>query len=254
MRFPNWLRLIWWGLVLIGLSLFLAQRLNDVAKGVGTPFDIVAFLVWIALLISPIFAEVKLFGVGFKHELERLKNELKTDIASVRAEVTAAVTNSFAPQIVLPQPPPDTELPEIEARVSAAVDAALRARGQSAPPAAAPSAVEDLGLEIEPTDDIKYLFSVRYNIEQLLRDVAVMLNLPTRPDRPIAITQLTRMLSDQDVIAPSLSQAIRDVNAICSRAIHGQGATPAQVAFVRDVTPQLVTLLWALSKVPRPAA
>ena len=64
------------------------------------------------------------------------------------------------------------------------------------------------------------------------------------------------------VIAPStpydakglLTAAIRDVDSICSHAIHGEDVTPAQVAFVRDVTPELLEALRAIMRRPKPAA
>lgn len=49
--------------------------------------DIIIFLIWIALLLVPIFEEIGLFGIKLKREIQDLKTDLTGQILSLRTEV-----------------------------------------------------------------------------------------------------------------------------------------------------------------------
>ncbi|HEY1307274.1 MAG TPA: DUF4136 domain-containing protein [Vicinamibacterales bacterium] len=202
------------------------------------PADVVVFLIWVALLLVPIFQEIEFFGLKFRQEVQKLKEELKTDIATVRTELRNAVDvrTTFSPQIMFPAPPPDSQLPNLEARIKTALSEGLAAYGIQQTPKTA-----DLGVD----DDAQFLFSVRHAIERELRRLAQerQLDLPTRR---IAGMQLTRALTQAGVLEPNIEHAIREVYSVASPAIHAEPVTPAQVGFVRDVGPSLVGALRAI--------
>lgn len=239
MKLPNWFKIGWW-LALSGVvTAYLIGRYTDLAAGRAMAADIVVFVVWVALLLAPIFQEIEFFGLRFKQEVQKLKEELRSEIHSVRAELRNAVDvrTTFSPQITIPVPPPDSQLPDLEERVKSAVAEALAAHGAGHPTART--------AEVAVTDDVAFLFATRYGIERELRRLARERQLDLSLRR-VGGMQLSRALAEAGVIGPALDRAIRDVYAVSSAAIHAEDVTHAQIAFVRDVGPQLVGALRAI--------
>jgi hypothetical protein len=61
--------------------------------------------------------------------------------------------------------------------------------------------------------------------------------------RPLPFNQLSEILVKQELLHPSIANAIREIYSVCSPAIHGEPFTPAQVDFVREVAPEVVGAL-----------
>src|SRR5258705_7897034 len=92
MKFSNGFRIAYW-LSLVGvLTWFLGQRAEDAIVGRATLADTLVFAVWIALLLAPLFTEVELLGVKLKQAVEEARKEIKSEIASLRNEVSTAVS------------------------------------------------------------------------------------------------------------------------------------------------------------------
>jgi hypothetical protein len=245
MKVPNWFKVIWWLAISATITWYLRARYPDLVAGDAVAADIFVFFVWVALLLVPIFQEVEFFGMKFKQEIEKAKEDLRLEINSVRAEVRNAidVRTTFNPQITIPVPPPDSQLGDIENRIKKAVSEALAANGVATPsPTSADLAV---------SDDVAFLFATRYGLERELRDLARERNLEIGRRR-VAGLQLSAALMEAGVIGQSLYNAIREVYSISSPAIHAEDVTAAQVAFVREVGPPLVATLKALRNADRP--
>src|SRR4051812_4533438 len=114
MKFPNWLKIIWWLLLTGFLGYIVYKRLNSVINGSSTGFDIFVFLVFVALMLAPIFSEIELFGIKLKQEIKELKkdvtekiSDLRNDIRINQAQTINNTIHGFGP------PPPDDKLPEL---------------------------------------------------------------------------------------------------------------------------------------------
>lgn len=238
MSFSDRLRIAWWLLLVTAVTWFIAQRHPDLVPGRAAPADIVVFLVWVALLLVPLFQELEFFGLKFRQEIQSAKEEVKGEIASVRSELRNAVDilAVFSPQITFPVPLPDSQLPDVENRVKAAVEEALASHGLRRPPA-------DTDLQVPK--DAMLLFATRFNVERELRRIARQRDLDIGLRR-VAGMQLSRALVQAGVIEPSLDRAIREVYAVSSAGVHAEDVTPAQAAFVRDVASELVGTLKAI--------
>ena len=239
MKFANWFKVLWWLLLSGVLTAYLVERYSELVAGRAVPADVFVFLIWVAVLLVPIFQEVEFFGFRFRHEIQRAKEELRSEIHSVRAELRNAVDvrTTFSPQITLPPPPPDSQLPDLEARVKEAVRDVLMAQGIRGP-APAPA-------DLRVPDDVTFLFDTRFGIERELRRLARERRLDINMQR-VAGIQLLRALVQAGVLEVSLERGIRNVYSICSAAIHGEDVTPTQVSFVKDVGPQLIGALRAI--------
>jgi hypothetical protein len=165
-----------------------------------------------------------------------MRNALSVQLNDIRTDVRSAVDvrTTVSPQFYIPAPVADTQLPQLEERVKSAVSAALEVHGINEKPRES---------HLTVNDDVAFLFATRYNIEVELRRIAQGRDVSSAMGRPLPSFQLVRTLSQAEVLEPSLGNAIREVYAVCSPAIHGEHVTEAQVEFVKDVGPQLVAAL-----------
>lgn len=245
MKLPNWFKIAWWVLLTAVLTYFLYNRYPDLILGKAAPADVVVFIIWIALLLTPLFNEVSILGLKFKHELDELKGFLSAQVSEIRSEVRNAVEvrTTFSPHFNLPVPAADSQLPDIEARIRSALSDALTAHGVPLTPPPAP---------IAAPDDAAFLFAARYNIELEMRRIAeerqIEIGGSLRPRRVVPIHELARYLSESNLMEPRLVTAIREVYSICSYAIHGEPVSEAQLAFVHELAPELVATLKAIRK------
>jgi hypothetical protein len=106
MQLPNWFKIVWWVLILGALTSFLTVRYPNLSQGQAGPLDTIAFLVWIALLLVPLFSEISIFGVVLKREVEALKAHIEREISSIRADIRNAVEirTEVNPVFHIPQP------------------------------------------------------------------------------------------------------------------------------------------------------
>lgn len=239
MQIPNWLKIVWWIALVSLLTFFLLERLPDLLSGKAAAADIAVFGVWMALLLAPLFSEVTLLGITLKNEIEELKGHISSQLSEVRADIRSSVDvrATMSPTFNLHSAPTDAQLPAIEAQVKAAVATALAERGQ-------PLGAGHMALAV--SDDVSFLFSTRFHIESELRRIASGREIGLEQRRPVPTHLLSRSLVDSGLLDPRLGGAIREVYSVCSPAIHGEPVTEAQVTFVRDVGPELVSALRAI--------
>src|SRR6266446_2760204 len=109
MQLPNWFKVVWWLLLTGLLTAFLYHRYPDLVTGRAAAADIVVFVIWVALLLAPLFNEVSLLGITLKREIEDLKGFVSAQVVDIRSEVRNAVDvrTTFSPQFNIPAPAAD---------------------------------------------------------------------------------------------------------------------------------------------------
>ncbi len=236
MKVPNWFRITWWALLLLLIGSILNARRDDLLAGRAVPADVLIFLVWVALLLVPLFQEVNFFGVKLKQGMK----ELKEEVASLRAEFhsTVDVRPQINPTFNIPAPPPDKELPALEERIRGVLNQVLTERGVQ------PSEVAKT--EVDVSDDVAYLFKVRYQIERELRRIWDRRMEANVFRRPRSVAEMASILESEGFIESRVVNVIRQVYSVASPAIHGELVSEAKVAFVKDVAPGLIATLRAL--------
>ncbi len=237
MKLPNWFKVAWWVLLLGGLTRVLWVRYPDLVSGRSSLADICLFLVWVALFLAPLFQEVNFFGVKLKGEVRELKDELVGLRADIRNSID--VRTLISPTFNVPLPPSDAQLPVLEERIRRILGEVLREHGVQPAELPAPQ-------EADVTDDVIYLFKVRYQIDRELRRIWGQRMETERFRRPLSVVQMASSLVNEGFIDPRVVNIIRDVNSIVAPATHGVPITAAQVAFVREVAPGLISTLKAL--------
>lgn len=228
------------------VSVFLFQRYPALSSGTGNAVDALTVLIWFALALVPIFHEIDIFGVKLKREIQDLKAEVGKQFALLQTEVRTNVRTEFSPQINIPHPALDSQLPDLENQIKGAVESVFRERGIVAVP--------PKQIDFQIPDDVHYLFSVRLCLERELRriwDSALRRDWVhdarfTQSRRYQSIGRMTDHLVRAELLRPELGSALREVYAVCSPAVHGEDTSEAQLSFVRDVAPGLITALRAI--------
>jgi hypothetical protein len=241
MKLPNWFKVAWWALLLVLLTAYLGQRYySDLRFGRSIPVDVVVFLVWFGLLLAPLFNEINFFGLKLKQQIESLRRELVEQVQTLKSEIQNTV--QVNPSITIAQAPPDSQLPKIEQEIKRVLDQRLKDYGISEKHETGRPADEWQNI----SDDLQFLFKVRYSIERELRRCAgTILEEHTRGPlgRAPSFGRLLALLLGAEILDDDLARAIRQVYAVCSTAIHGEDVSPTKVKFVRDVAPELLTTL-----------
>lgn len=242
MKLPNWFKIAWWVFLLIGLGILLTRRYNDFLAGKAIGSDILVLIVWLALLLLPLFQEISLFGLTFKKEFEALKSNVKEEIASIKADIrnSVDVRTQISPSFVFPPPPPDSQLPAMEKRILAALERSSD-RGEIRQ-----RIIAEEALAAPP--DVEILFRARYNIERQLRRIwnAKLQEPPPVYRPPFPTLRIAQSLAERGLIPEELEAGIRELWSVASPAIHGEAVSPAKVAFVREVAPMVIAVLKAI--------
>jgi hypothetical protein len=247
MKLTDWAKIVWWLILLAFFIYLLSQRFEAIIQGVASAFDIVIFLILIALATIPLFQEVDFFGVRLKKEIDTLRTEFKEQIINLRSDInTINMRAEISPHINLLTPRSDSEIINLEEQIKPILEKTLKAKGIG---------IEKEASKFEVSDDIKFLFDVRYTIEKELRRIwrrqwasAVGASLWTgqpieEQERPKSVFQITSSLERLGVITPEISGIIRELYRACSPAIHGEKVSQTAVGFVRDVAPGLIASL-----------
>jgi hypothetical protein len=234
MKLPNWAKIGWWCVLTFSLTCLLSYRLAAFQTGSATAADLVVAVVWVALLLSPLFSEVTMLGVTLKSELKDLKSEVSGQLNHIRSEIKNAVDvrTTFNPQIYM-NAPSDAELPNIEKLVNEAIKNALASDQSTSPEVLVHQ--EDVVIDA----NTQFLFSSRYNIEKEVRRMSEAAGLPSKRPLNFLLRELTKM----HTIPADLANALVEVQMVTNPAVHGEPVSDAQVAFVRDVTPGLISAL-----------
>ncbi|MCE7698998.1 MAG: hypothetical protein K8E24_009310 [Methanobacterium paludis] len=275
MEFPEkFNKFYWWIALIISLAIILFIRRNSIINGTTTPMDIVIFLVFIALLLVPIFEEINIFGIKLKREIEDIKTSVtgvksnitgvksdvlgvKTDLTGVKTNVTEVKTeltgqilnlrtdvqnsinikNEANQQNIIYTSFPDSQVQQREQYSRKVLEDAKKVYN-----------LEDISLEIDAPDDVKYLFSVRYGIEKEVRSIWIHeLGEDYDEESVLKVSKSTnRMIHDllrYEIISPKYARVISDVYSICSLAIHGRDVSLSKYNYVQDIAPELISFL-----------
>lgn len=236
MESSNNFKVLWWGLLVIVIGLFLYSRFDSLVSGNPTYFDTVAFLVWVGVCLAPIFKEMNIFGLELKQEIEELKKDLNVQLAMLKTELKATIEVSSANnnQIYVstgaaPLPPKDAEIPDLKKQVQAT----LHELGisPSAPVLSFASAVDPVSVE---------LFKTRLSFEKLVGNYARLRGIDTRRQ---PIFRILRDLQRSEEIPGNIANGVLEVLSVCNYGVHGEDISEVQLEFVREAAPGLYDAL-----------
>jgi hypothetical protein len=228
MKIPNWLKIVWWIVLIVITSRTLHLRYEDIISGKSVPFDVFVFIIWVALMLAPLFQEITIFGIKLKQSIDDLKsqvNEVKNEISN---------KNTFNPTINL-TPTADNKIQGLEDKYSKILDNILKNKGIN--PESKPKNTFNV------PESNQFLFSTRFRIENELRRIWVYTIGNEQERRRTPVTHILRDLTDNNIITKDVYKPLREVIAIANYGIHGEKISEKQIKFVEDIAPKLITTL-----------
>jgi len=234
MKLNNKFKVIWWVIILALITFFIVKRYSMVSSGSVTSIDIVIFLVWILLLLVPLFEEVSIYGLRFRKEIESLKKEMNEQILNLKNDIQNRIDirNQFNQRISIDRSPPENELPHIQKRYNNILKKTLKDHDFK------PRSVASWDSSVPP--DVKFLFSVRYEIDSELRRIS----RNRYGDRsPLTTKEIITSLANSQVIYPVIAGMIQELYTVCSPALHGVDVSENQANFIKEIAPKLIAYL-----------
>ena len=233
MKLPNWLKIVWWVLLVGFLAYLLYQRYDFIMGGATTATDIVIFLILIALLVIPLFQEVSIFGVSLKQKIDTLKEEFATQIIGLKSEIR----NIQNVNVYTTMPPSDSEIPEIKS-ISETVLGTVRNKQREKTTAIA---------DITVPEEISSLSHIRYVIEKELRRITKMYWLSEDLTYyPKTTIQMLDFLTKTEIIHRNLAFVIKETIAWCNSAIQDEKISEDAIKFVQEIAPAIIEALKAI--------
>ncbi len=230
--FPQLVLRALWILLVLAMTIFVSYRFGAFSQGSATPADVVVLLVWIALLIAPLFQEVSIFGVRLTREMRALRDEVREQVWSIRNDVnnSMVVRSEVNPSFVFGNVLSDADLDKLAERMGKE----LGPRWKAGHP-------EDVATPSVPLST-QYLFAVRYALDRELGRLAAFLPFSTPEGRFSPMSVATRLAEREYLDRASLA-SLRQVYQICSAAIHGARVSDGEIRFVEKVGSGLTALL-----------
>lgn len=234
----NDFKVTWWAILVIALGGYLYLRTDQLVAGNPTYFDAVVFLVWMAVCLTPVFKDIKLFGLELKQDIEQLKRDISHQLALMKVELQSSidVSSSNTSHVHInsgaPIPANDAEIPDIKQQIA--------------------ETLKEFGIGADKTDqsDLHFthdvqkanieLFKVRLSFERLINEHSRLNGIDPRR---YPMHRALRELQKSENIPPTVINGVLEILAICNYAVHGEKISESQIAFVLDSAPGLYEAL-----------
>lgn len=209
----------WWYLILLILSsVYVFCHWHEIDQLSQLTVQTLIFILWIVLLVLPLFSEIEIGGVKLKREIERARSETKEAINELRMQVMdLKVSNSntfvFNPPLASKGGLEDLEKnrPDI------------------------PNDIPKENLFRDIPDDAVYLFQVRLVLENLISALCEKFQYSGRKSLLSMIHFLLRCELIDNNIAGLLQETIKIAN--CG--VHGEILSNDYITFVKKVFPDV---------------
>lgn len=243
MKLPNWFKIAWWTLLLLLTGFILYKRFDAITNGNSVPADVFIFLVFVALILVPIFSEFEFLGLKLKQQIDDLKTEVKITMGDLKNELKNEIRNSQTQTLhqtfsygQYGPPPPDSKIPELESEIERVLKSKLQEHGIS---------VDNDDILNVPNNNLK-LFKVRYKIETELRRIweqrfmneDIEYNKRRQP-----LLRNVQDLIEYQIIGKDFYGILREILSICNYAIHGEKVSDKQVDFVVNNANEILSYL-----------
>lgn len=212
--------------IYLAINRFAIEKLDD-ASMLST-----VFIIWVVLLVLPLFSELEFLGVKVKKEVkkavEKSNEEVKASLDNLQQIVSQIqVSNSVAPQFTINS----ASLPS-EERIDNLIKE-IRLLNE-----------QNKDKQVEQRDEINVpaanleLFKMRYEIEIRIREALELIGYTGKTR--ISLMQATYYLNQQGVLDPTSTDLIIQMLRIANRGVHGEIIGQKYMDFASQAYPQII--------------
>ena len=223
----------WYHIILLALSTgyllrnhFKIEKLDD--------FSLIStvFIIWVVLLLLPLFSELEFLGVKIKkevqQEVEKSNEEIKRNIRDIQAQITQLqISNNIANQVTVNGGPlpSETKIDELIAEVHALSEANKDKKET------------DTAEKTAPEQSIK-LFEMRLGIETALKDICEKYGIVGK--FPMTVVQMASYLRKEEILDSNIAELLIQVVKITNRGVHGEIVNQKYMDFASQAYPQIM--------------
>ncbi|MFC7322551.1 hypothetical protein [Halobacillus campisalis] len=224
MNISNQFKVIWWVFLLIFSALILMSRYDYLTSADAQTFDYLIFCLFIVLAFIPFFAEMSLFGLSFKKELEEVQEEMTEALNEIKLILNTTNSNNLYFSSGLPE----GQLKQLEKSILAESPKNFTAQHQP---------IESL------EESLIRLFEVRYELGKELKSTAR--EHIGESAKFIGIPKAADVLVRNEVIGFPESQGLNEIHRITTRALDAEEISVGEVDFCLSVAPGIIQQLRA---------
>lgn len=234
----NNFKVVWWAILVLTLGAYLYLRQDQLVGGNPTYFDVVVFLVWMAVCLAPLFKEMKLFGLELKQDIEDMKKDISQQLALMKVELQSSIdiSSSNTSHVHInsgaPIPPNDADIPDIKQQIAETLKEFGIGVGKVGTP--------ELGFAHDIQKESIDLFKVRLSFERLINEYSRLNGIDPRR---YPMHRVLRELQKNEKISPNVINGVLEVMAVCNYSVHGEVVSENQIAFVLESAPGLYEAL-----------
>lgn len=234
--FKNKIRYVWYFILVVASTVYLFCNYFAIDKINDASLISTVFIIWVILLVLPLFTELEFFGVKVKKEVkeavEKSNKEVKDSINNLQQLVMQIqVSNNATNQLTINGNPlpSETKIEELTNEIRALVK-------------------QNKGTEKENTkenvsipEQNVTLFKIRYGIEVELRECLELLKFESKIH--ITIIQMANILNGEGLLDPTITDMLIQTIRVSNRAIHGEMVNQKYVDFATQAYPQIMDAL-----------
>jgi len=227
---------IWYAILIIISSIYVSINFKYIGNFDHINVHEFIFILWVILIVLPLFSELEILGVKFKKEL----NETKSDIIKYINSTMVNLENKVVSTTNVNLQNPFIERPEILNELKDHLTDEINKHFDSKSTGIAD---ENHLLEtgVQDTGDNSFnvdCFKMRFEIEQMIKNNRLKFSNSTNNLNAV-LSELLRF----KVINHEKYKLITDVLAILNRGIHGEDISDDYISFVKDVYPVIFKYL-----------
>lgn len=209
----------WWYLVLAFLSsIYVFHYRYKISQLSELNAQNLIFILWLILLVLPLFSEVEIGSVKLKKEIEKTRSEVKESVGELRLQIMDLKISNSNTVVVNPPLATKSELLEFEKSV-----------GSNS------HTISDQEIFLDTSDDSIYLFKVRLTLEKLLSNLCKKWDYTERKSMPRMVQFLVRY----EVIDKNMAGLIQEIIKIANCGVHGEIVSKDYIAFVKKMFPSV---------------
>jgi hypothetical protein len=213
----------WYIMLLVCSTIYVFYHKTEIRQFKDLDAQNLVFILWLILLLMPLFSEMELFGIKLKKEVEKAKSEIKENIADLRLQLMdLKITNSVTNSIIISNPLATKDK----------LNEMLNEIGVS-------TSKLDYKVEFDVPEQSTYLFKVKLSLEKALLYICEKTGYEGDNQYRHLINHLGRI----GILSTDSMKIIIQIQRIANRGIHGEILSTDYIDFVEKAFPQILNQL-----------
>lgn len=229
--FWNWFKKRSWYIILLcASSIYVFYYRYEIYQLKEINAQNLIFLLWIVLLLLPLFSEMEFLGVKIKKVVENANKEIKDDVRKLEMQVAEIkLTNNIANTIHIGNGALPSE-EKIEELLRLVQSMKVESGGTN-----------HLSKNELPEDKAVYLFTIRLEIEKKINEILEKTSFDTV--KPIGLIGMVRWLHNSELMDNNTAHLLIEVIKIANRGVHGEIVSDEYIRFIQNAYPEILAKL-----------